>query len=274
VFSSCLPGQTGSLDLPGYGNLSSAMFGFHFTTRWPDRAAAGPFGAYTDTVSPRFSAAAILAAVDHRRRTGEGQYLDLSQIESSLHLLAPALLDAEVNGQEYTSLGNGDAGMAPHGVYPVAGDDRWVALACVDDAAWAALASELGRGDLAELPLAARLDRRAELDELVAGWTAGWTPEDAVARLQALGVAAHDVQNSAQCLTDPQLAHRGHYVSIDHPFIGPVPIEGPRLRLSRTPGRVGGPGPTYGQHAEVVLSEILGYDEDQIATVAVGGGLG
>jgi crotonobetainyl-CoA:carnitine CoA-transferase CaiB-like acyl-CoA transferase len=274
VFSSCLPGQTGSLDLPGYGNLSSAMFGFHFTTRWPDRAAAGPFGAYTDTVSPRFSVAAVLAALDHRRRTGEGQYLDLSQIESSLHLLAPALLDAEVNGREFASLGNGDAGMAPHGVYPVAGDDRWVALACVDDGAWARLAKEVGRPDLADLPLAERLERRDELDELVAAWTSPLAPDDAVDRLQAFGVAAHDVQNSAQCLADPQLAHRGHYVSIDHPFIGPVPIEGPRFRLSRTPGRVGGPGPTYGQHADHVMQAILGYDDERVAEVVVGGGLG
>jgi crotonobetainyl-CoA:carnitine CoA-transferase CaiB-like acyl-CoA transferase len=274
VFSSCLPGQTGSLDLPGYGNLASAMFGFHSTTRWPDRPAAGPFGAYTDTVSPRFGLTAVLAALDHRRRTGQGQYLDLSQAEASLHFLSPALLDTEVNGANYESLGNGDVVMAPHGVYPVGGDDSWIALACEHDAAWMALAAEIGHPELALLSTAERLSCRPRLDSLVAAWTADQTGADAVARLQRLGVAAHEVQNSAACLVDPQLSHRGHYVTVEHPYIGPVLVEGPRMRLARTPGRIDGPGPSYGQHAYEILTDILGYDPDQIATVAAAGGLG
>ncbi|MDH4145404.1 MAG: CoA transferase [Acidimicrobiia bacterium] len=274
VLSSCLPGQTGTLELPGYGNLSSAMFGFHFATRWPDRQAAGPFGAYTDTVAPRFALAGLLGAIDHRRRTGEGQYLDLSQAEASLHLLAPGLLDAEVNGRELVSLGNGDAQMAPHGVYPVVGDDRWVALACENDGAWAALAGAMGRGELAGLDTDDRLGRRAELDEVVAAWTATQAAGPLVERLQALGVASHEVQNTVECLADPQLAHRGHYVNIEHPFIGPVPIEGPRVKLSATPGRAERPAPTYGQHAFEILTELLGYDVDRVADVAAAGALG
>lgn len=274
LLSSCLPGQTGSLNLPGYGNLASALFGFHWTTRWPDRPAAGPFGAYTDTVSPRFSLSALLAAIDHRRRTGEGQYLDLSQAEASLQFLAPALLDVEINGNEYVSLGNGDMAMAPHGVYPVQGQDRWVALVCDTDTAWQALARELGRADLAGLTTAERLARRDELDELVAGWTAGLAYQDADTCLQALGVAAHNVTNSAECLADPQLAHRGHYVTVQHRFIGPVPVEGPRAKLSRTPGVITGPGPAYGEHAFDILSGMLGYDEDRIANIAAAGALG
>ncbi len=274
LLSSCLPGQTGSLNLPGYGNLASALFGFHWTTRWPDRPAAGPFGAYTDTVSPRFSLSALLAAIDHRRRTGEGQYLDLSQAEASLQFLAPALLDVEVNGNEYVSLGNGDVAMAPHGVYPVQGQDRWVAVVCDTDTAWSALAHAAGRADLAGLGTSERLARRQELDEVVAAWTATLPFEDADARLQALGVAAHNVTNSAECLADPQLAHRGHYVTVTHPFIGPVLVEGPRAQLSRTPGRITGPGPRYGEHAFDILSGLLGYDEDRIADVAAAGALG
>ena len=81
-------------------------------------------------------------------------------------------------------------------------------------------------------------------------------------------------QMSAECLADPQLAHRGHYVETDHPFIGAVPIEGPRVRLARTPGRVTGPGPSYGQHTSYVLTELLGYDDDRVAEIAVAGGLG
>ncbi len=274
LYSSCLPGQTGSLDLPGYGNLASALFGFHHTTRWPDRAAAGPFGAYTDIVSPRFGLAGLLAAIDHRRRTGEGQHLDLSQAESSLQFLAPGLLDAEVNGREHASLGNGDLAMAPHGVYPVQGDDQWVALACEHDEAWAALADGLGRPDLRTLLAAERLSRRAELDDLVAAWTANHDGDALVEKLQLLGVASHLVNNSAGCLADPQLDHRGHWVTIDHPYIGPIPVEGPRMRLSRTPGRVDRPGPLYGEHAYEILTEMLGYDADKVGEVAAGGGLG
>jgi crotonobetainyl-CoA:carnitine CoA-transferase CaiB-like acyl-CoA transferase len=274
LFSSSLPGQSGSLVLPGYGNLSSAMFGFHYTTRWPDRPAAGPFGAYTDTVSPRFGLAGILGALEHRRRTGRGQHLDLSQVESSLHLLSPALLDMEVNGRDFESIGNADLQMAPHGVYPVLGDDRWVAAACTTDEAWGRLAAEIGRPDLAGLDVEERLARRDELDDLVASWTAELTVHEAEGRLQALGVAAHGVQNSAECLADPQLAHRGHYVTVEHPYIGPIPIEGPRFALSRTPGRAGSSGPTYGEHAFHILTDLLGYDEDRFAEMAVVGALG
>jgi crotonobetainyl-CoA:carnitine CoA-transferase CaiB-like acyl-CoA transferase len=274
LFSSCLPGQTGSLDLPGYGNLASALFGFHHVTRWPDRPAAGPFGAYTDTVSPRFGLAGLLAAIDHRRRTGEGQHLDLSQAEASLQFLAPGLLDAEVNGQEHRSLGNGDLAMAPHGVYPVQGEDQWLALACEHDQAWAALADAMNRSDLAELSTADRLDRRTELDGLVAVWTATRDGEALVSELQQLGVASHTVNNSGACLADPQLAHRGHYVTVEHPYIGPVLVEGPRVALSCTPGRIEGPGPLYGEHAFEILTEILGYEPDRVAEVAAGGGLG
>src|SRR5215213_3620096 len=158
--------------------------------------------------------------------------------------------------------------MAPHGVYPARGDDRWVAIACPDDGAWCRLASQLGRPDLAALPVGERLSRREELDALVATWTADQDAEALQARLQACAIPAHQVQNTHECLTDPQLAHRGHYVSVEHPLLGPVLVEGPRYQLSRTPGRVTSPGPTYGQHTWEVLSDLLGYDDDRIAKLA------
>ena len=268
LLSSCLPGQTGPLQLPGYGNLSSAVFGFHYATRWPDRAAAGPFGAYTDVVSPRFSLTGVLAALDHRRRTGEGQHLDLSQGEASLHFMAPSLLDVEVNGRELRVGGNADPEMAPHGVYPVRGEDRWLALVCPDDDAWQRLADELGRADLAGLSTQERLARRDELDDVVAAWTADQDAEALDVRLQTRGIPSHQVHNTHECLTDPQLAHRGHYVTVEHPLLGPVLVEGPRYLLSRTPGRITAPGPTYGQHTWDVLSDLLGYDDDRIAKLA------
>jgi benzylsuccinate CoA-transferase BbsF subunit len=254
MLSSCLQGQTGSLAIQGLGNLTSALFGFTSTTGWPDRAPSGPFSAYTDTVSPRFALAALLSALDHRERTGEGQYLDISQAECSMHLQATALLDAEVNGRPFALRGNRDPAMAPHGTYPAAGTDSWIAIACASDDDWRALASWLDRADLALLTSSERHQRHDELDEIITARTKTREASALQHELQDLGIAAHQVQNSPECLADPQLAHRGHYVWVMHPLLGPVLIEGPRFKLSRTPGHVLGPGPVYGQHTEEVLA--------------------
>ena len=171
MLSSCLQGQTGTLAIQGLGNLTSAMFGFTSTTGWPDRAPTGPYSAYTDVVSPRFALAALLAALEHRQRTGEGQYLDLSQAECSMHLQATALLDAEVNGRPFALRGNRDPVMAPHGTYPAAGTDTWIAIACATDADWQALTSWLERTDLASLSSSQRHERHDELDEIITART-------------------------------------------------------------------------------------------------------
>jgi crotonobetainyl-CoA:carnitine CoA-transferase CaiB-like acyl-CoA transferase len=264
MLSSCLQGQTGSLAIQGLGNLTSALFGFTSTTGWPDRVPSGPFSAYTDTVSPRFSLAAVLSALEHRERTGEGQYLDLSQAECSIHLQATALLDAEVNGRPFALRGNRDPVMAPHGTFPAAGTDAWIAIACASDADWRALALWLERPDLTRLTLGERHERHDELDEVITARTRTRDPLALQDELQRLGIPAHQVQNSPECLADPQLAHRGHYVWVMHPLLGPVLVEGPRFLLSRTPGHTRGPGPVYGQHTEEVLA-LLGERGDVVS---------
>jgi crotonobetainyl-CoA:carnitine CoA-transferase CaiB-like acyl-CoA transferase len=170
MLSTCLMGQTGPLaGFAGYGNLAAAMTGFYDLTGWPDRPPAGPFGAYTDYIAPRFNAAAILAALEHRRLTGEGQHIDLAQAEASLHFLAPAILDYTVNGIVTTRGGNRDRELAPHGVYPCAGKDRWVAIAARDDRDWRALCEALGAPALARRALRRRRARpRDALDAVLA----------------------------------------------------------------------------------------------------------
>ena len=124
MLSSCLMGQTGPLSgFVGFGTMAAAVSGFYNLCGWPDRPPSGPFGAYTDYVAPRFGAVAILAALDYRKRTGKGQYIDQSQAESALHFLAPALLDCAANGRMSQGLGNDDPNYAPHGVYPALGND-------------------------------------------------------------------------------------------------------------------------------------------------------
>jgi crotonobetainyl-CoA:carnitine CoA-transferase CaiB-like acyl-CoA transferase len=279
MLSSCLMGQTGPhAKIAGFGNMAAAISGFHNLTGWPDRPPAGPFGAYTDYVSPRFSAISLLAALDHRRRTGEGQYIDQSQAECGLHFLAPAILDYTVNGRAQRRVGNSDREFAPHGVYPAAGDDRWVAIVCRSDDEWRLLCSMMNRDDLARDPrYSAAIDRREmreQIDSAICQWTMKLAAVEIESMLQGQRVPAYQVQNSSEAYRDPQLKHREHFVETAHATLGAVTVEGPRAKLSRTPGAVRSAAPSVGQHNQHVLQEILGYGEDQITQLVATGALG
>ena len=267
--SSCLMGQTGPLSmLAGFGTMAAAISGFFYPVGWPDRAPAGPFGAYTDYTSPRWLVAAVMAALEHKRATGQGQYIDLSQAESALHLLAPALLDRSVNGRIWERNGNRDLVFAPQGVYRCTGDDNWVAIACTSDDVWATLADVIGRADLAGLSRAERHSRHDELDSAIAAWTAGQHYMDAMHRLQGQGVPAHVVANAPEFLVDPQIAHRQHFVEVGHAKQGTTVVEGTRFKLSRTPAAFTYGAPTFGEHSFEILTGTLGYDGDRIAELA------
>jgi benzylsuccinate CoA-transferase BbsF subunit len=276
MLSSCLMGQTGPLaSFSGFGNLAAAISGFHAITGWPDRPPSGPYSAYTDYVSPRITAAVLLAALDHQARTGEGQYIDLSQAEASLHLLAPALLDHELTGAVLNRAGNRHPELAPHGVFRCAArgpdDDRWIAIAVDGDDTWARLASAMGRDDLGALALPERRARVEELEAVIERWTRGHDEDALTERLQGLGIAAHGVQNSPELWADPQLAHRGHFARTDHALHPDLVVEASRFVLSRSAPRRYGPPPTLGQHTYEVLHDLLGYDDDRIADIAATG---
>ena len=270
--SSCLMGHVGpQASLAGFGTMAAAVSGWFHVTGWPDRPPCGPFGAYTDYVSPRFLLVSVLAALEHRRRTGQGQYIDLSQAEASLRLLAPAVLDYTANGRVFGRAGNDDPLFAPHGVYPAQGNDQWVAIAVTEDAQWQALCAEVGLTDRAGLSVGERLAQRHELDELLAAWTSGQRADGLMERLQALGIPAHQVQNTVEAFDDPQLAHRGHFASVPHTVMGQTWVEGCRLRFSRTPAAVHHGAPTIGEHSWHILTDLLGYDPEQAAELAVAG---
>lgn len=250
MLSSCLMGQTGPrAQVPGYGNMAAAIAGFYDLTGWVDRSPAGPYLAYTDGVAPRFMLAGLMAALEHRRGTGEGQHIDLSQAEAAIHFLAPAILEYERTGQIWHRMGNRDRNLQPHGVYPAAGDDAWIAIACVDDASRDALRSIVGELD----------------DGAIATWTITHTVSEAEAILIEAGVPAHGVQNSAECGADPQFAAREHFIEVPHTSEGAMVIENTRCKLSRTPGAPSHAGPELGEHNVYVLQEILGYDDEQLA---------
>ena len=236
---------------------------------WPDRDPVGPYAAYTDYASPHLALATLLAAIDHRRRTGEGQHVDFSQAEASIHFICPVLVAAGLDPDAPLGpFGNQQPQYCPHGAFPALGDDRWVAVVAQDDEAWRALAGLLGRPDLAELSLAERQERRDELEGLVSSWTSASHADDIEGRCQAAGVAAYQVQNAPELTVDPQLAARGHWTHVTHPLEGDTVVEATRFRLSRSPVEPRRGAPTLGEHTFEVLAELLGYSEERIAELA------
>ncbi|HEX6522176.1 MAG TPA: CoA transferase [Streptosporangiaceae bacterium] len=272
MLSTSLMGQTGpAAKLAGYGNIGASASGYQDLVGWPDRPPIGPFGPYTDYVGPRFALVLLLAALDRRRRTGEGRHLDVAQSEIGVFLLSPQLAGYFDRGTIAVRLGNADERFAPHGVFSCLSDgdeDRFVAIAVTSDAQWRALASEMERPGLADDPRyatpAARLAAAAELESMVASWVAGQRAEDVEARLQRRGVPAHVCASSADWTRDPQLAHRDHLRALPDPAFGTATVEGPRYLLSQTPGSVRRPAPRLGQDNDYVLRTLLGYDEGAV----------
>ena len=272
--SSCLMGQTGPLaEFAGFGTLAAAIAGFTPLVGWPDRDPGGPFGAYTDYVSPRFADAALLAALEERERTGRGQHIDFSQLEASIHFLSPAVLRHGLTGEVWNANGNRDPQMAPHGVYPAAGEDQWVAVAVRDDDDWGRLAAAIGLDARAHPTLEARLADADALDAAISAWTSARGADEAANALAVAGVPAHAVQDSVAAAADPQLAHRGHFVQLSHPSLERSTVEGARMVFGRTPALPPTVAPTMGADTDVVLRELLGCDDERIAELAASGAL-
>jgi crotonobetainyl-CoA:carnitine CoA-transferase CaiB-like acyl-CoA transferase len=269
MLSTCLQGQTGPHALfPGFGQLMAALSGFYEISGWPDRPPAPPYGAYTDFIVPRFAATALLAAIDHQRRTGEGQYIDLSQFEAALHFLSPALLDHELSGTVATRAGNASDHAAPHGVYPCAGDDRWLAVSVRGEAEWRAFRDVLARPAWAEDARFAthesRVAHATALDDAIAAATRSEDAAALAARLQEVGIAAGVVASALDLHADPVLTGWGFFQWLEHPARPAAPYEGHALRLAETPGRLRWPAPTLGEHTALVLGELLGLPEAEV----------
>jgi crotonobetainyl-CoA:carnitine CoA-transferase CaiB-like acyl-CoA transferase len=277
MVSTCLMGQSGpAAALAGYGYHAGAVAGFYEVTGWPDLPPDGPWMAYTDTIAPRFVAATLLAALDHRRRTGEGQHIDGAQLEMGLQFLAPEILEYEATGFQAGRLGNRARRAAPQGNYPCAGEDQWCAIAVEDDAQWRALRRVLGDPAWAADPAleraAGRLERQDAIDAELAAWTRTQDAAAMMERLWAAGVPAGVVQRSSDLLRDPQYAHRDFYRYLDHTEMGRVPYAGHQFRIR---GYASGPrtaAPMLGEHSVAVLQE-LGYDDDRIAELYAAGAI-
>ncbi len=270
MLSSSLLGQTGPYSgLAGYGFMAAAIAGFYEITGWSDRGPAGPYGPYTDFLAPRVIVAALMAALERRDRSGVGCYIDISQTEAALHYLAPAILDASINGRDPQRCGNEDPHMSPHGVYPSAGDDQWVAIACTDDR-WSALADAVGfNADAAPTwDQDKRRERSNQIDEAISAWTSARSNIEAAKALQASGIDAYPVNDSQGCCDDEQLAAREHHINVPQSHRGTMWTQNCRTSMSRTPPVVWRGGPCLGEDNYEVLAEFLGYDSDRIADLA------
>ncbi len=279
MVSTCLMGQTGPIaPFAGYGYHAAAVAGFFELTGWPDLPPDGPWVAYTDTIAPRFVAATLIAALDHRARTGEGQHIDGAQLEMGLHFLAPEIAEYQLTGRLATRAGNRSRFEAPQGVYRCLGDDRWCAIAVDTDEQWRALCGAIGRDDwLQDTTLAShggRLLRHDELDAGIEAWTAVRDRHVVAETLQGAGVPAGVPQLSADLLRDPQYRHRGFYRYFEHPEMGHIPYAGHQFRIAGYDNGPRGPAPCLGQHLHDVLSGLLGLGDDEIADLIAAGAVG
>ncbi len=276
MISTCLMGQTGpAANLAGFGYHAAAIAGFYELTGWSDLGPMGPWVAYTDTIAPRFITALLSAALDHRRRTGEGCYIDVAQMETALHFLAPELMDLQANGHLASRIGNRSAYAAPQSNYPCKGDDNWCAIAVETDEEWLHLCQALDRPDWADDEHLAtnpgRLAHHDQIDQGISAWTQARSADDVMVTLQKAGVPAGMVQRSSDLLKDPQYAHRHFYRYHDHQEMGKVPYAGHQYLISSYDNRPRGPAPCLGQHSFEVLTEVLNLSDEEVAEVFASG---
>jgi crotonobetainyl-CoA:carnitine CoA-transferase CaiB-like acyl-CoA transferase len=265
-------GKTGPYALRrSYGPGIDAMSGLSHLTGYPDRGPGKPAQFYLDQSSGLTAALTTMAALRHRRLTGEGQNIELAMLEGELQLVAPALQDFTMNGRVQTRIGNRHAWHAPQGVYRSTGDDQWIAIAIETDDQWRALTTVLGQPELAEderyATEAVRHSNQQDLDPLIEDWTAQRSHYDAMHELQRIGVPAGAVLDAPEVHTDPQFLHRQTLVWADHPEMGRFPHTRTAWRSRRGNDGVAGPAPLYAEGNQYVFQELLGASDDTLATL-------
>jgi len=224
-----------------------------------------------DPITGSHAAGVLMAALRHRRRTGKGMFIDVSQQESSVALMGPEVLAYQMTGRERERQGNRSGWYAPANTYPCVGEDRWVTIAATNDEQWRNLARVI---DGAEVPGLAddprfdsatqRQENHDELDRIISEWTIGLEAYEITRQLQDAGVPAAPVLRGPDLLADAHYKDRGTFVTVDHPQVGPKQYPGIPWKMSATPGQVRWPSPTLGQHNREVYGELLGLTGPEI----------
>jgi benzylsuccinate CoA-transferase BbsF subunit len=267
MVSSCMQGQTGPRNtMSGFGLHLSALGGWTSITGWKDRPGIPPHQAYTDCIAPVYEIIAILAALEHRRLTGEGMYIDQSQLESGMSLLSVPMLDYTVNSHITELNGNRDPKGAPHGVYPCRGEDRWIAIEVFSDEEWDAFCDVLGKPDWTKEERFSTFIRRKRnedaLEQLVALETSKCRAEELMAKLQTAGVGAGIVETGRDVLEDPQFRARKFFLCTGNNEMGDALRFGPALKFNSCEPKEGY-SPCIGEHNEYVCKEILKMSDEK-----------
>jgi len=259
----------------GWGWQLAGLSGISHLSGWPDREPLSFGVPYTDVIAPRFGVVALMAALVHRKKTGKGQLIDLSQLETSIHFIAPAMLDYFVNKREGKRTGNSCSFASPHGVYRCKGDDRWCAISVFTEEEWQnfcqALENPSWANDGKFSLLQDRKKNEEELNALIQEWTVKKTPEEVMSIMQEAGVPAGVVKNGKDIFEDPQLNDRNYFWEIEHPEMGPFSHLGSPFNLGATPAKPRMPAPCLGEHNEFVCTKLLGMsDEEFIELLSTG----
>jgi benzylsuccinate CoA-transferase BbsF subunit len=262
-------GQDGPLKkVRTYGLSLTSITGLDSLVGYVDGPPIPVENAYSDPFNGIFGAFAVLTALAHRERTGEGQFIDFSQHEAVMQMVGPAIMDYTLNARIAGPIGNRHplGAAAPHGVFACAGEDRWISLVVADDDEWQALVEAMDSPEWATAPelteLEGRLAAQEMLGERIGEWTQGFDDRELAERLQAAGVAAAPVLNVADLLEDPHYAARGTFIEVDHPLGFHETIYGAYVKTSRSDVEVK-PGPMMGQDNEYVFRQIVGLSEER-----------
>ncbi len=265
-----------------WGPTAQALSGLTFMSGLPGMPPAGWGYSYMDHTAGYYGAIAIMMALHHRNETGEGQQIDLSQVEAGIVLTGPAVLDYSVNGRSFRREGMPpgnhawEPAVAPHNTYPCRGEDRWIALAVMNDAEWQALVRAMDEPawalDNRWATNANRLANQDELDVRIAAWTADYDDYELMTLLQAAGVRAGVCQKPSDRMErDPQLRARDWWGHLPHAELGDCEYDGVAPRLAATPGQSRTASPLLGEHTRQVLREVLGLTDEQIAAYSNAG---
>ncbi|UCG84580.1 MAG: CoA transferase [Dehalococcoidia bacterium] len=267
VVSLCLAGHTGPLKgTRGYAPIITALAGLDSMVGYADESTpSGTRFAFGDHVAATHGALAILIALIHRNRTGEGQYIDISEWEAVTSLLGEPLMDYIMNSRIQGPVGNRNTNMAPHGFYPCKGEQEWVSIAIKTDEEWHNFCHAIGNPKWTEAnrfrDRLNRTDNYEALDKLVGQWTANYTPYEVTEILQESGVAAAPFMISKEQHNNPHFRERETFIEVEHPKAGAETLYGIPWKLSETPGGIRSSGPLLGQDNEHVFKELLGLSQ-------------
>ena len=279
MVSSSNQGQTGPYaSHPGLGLHLTGLGGFNNFIGWPDQEAITLMVAYTDYLTPPLVVATLVAALDRRRKTGEGQFFDVSQLEAGLQFLATPLLNYGVNGSEPKKMGNACEYAAPHGIFRCKGEDRWCAIAVFNDKDWEIFCKVVGHSEWTSDPkfstLSLRKENEEELNKLIAEYTVHYAPEQIMVLLQEAGIAAGVVQNAKDLYEDHQLRQREFFWVMNHKEMGEFTHLGEPAILSKTPAKPYMPAPCLGEHTEYICKKFLSMGDEEFVDYMVSGAFG